>query len=116
MNDIRFFGHHGVGQQETLIGNEFIVNLRLKVNLTCAMQTDNVADTVSYADVYEAVKAEMAIPSRLLEHVCGRIADRLFKDFPLIEEIELKLSKRNPPMGADIEAAGIELSIQRKLT
>ena len=69
----------------------------------------------SYADVYEAVKAEMAVPSRLLEHVCGRIMDRLFRDFPQIEEITLKLAKRNPPMGADIEAAGVEICLSRPL-
>ena len=56
-------------------------------------QTDDVADTVNYADVYEAVKAEMAIPSRLLEHVCGRIMDRLFRDFPQIEEY-MPMSRR----------------------
>ena len=109
LDRICFFAHHGVGGQETLVGNEFTVSLRLKVNIGQAMQTDNVADTVSYADVYEAVKAEMMIPSKLLEHVCGRIVKRLFDDFPQIESIELKLSKRNPPMGADIEAAGVEL-------
>lgn len=114
LNQIRFFARHGVGEQETLVGNEFIVDLRLKVNIECAMQTDDVADTVSYADVYEAVKAEMDIPSKLLEHVCGRIADRLFRNFPQIEEITLKLAKRNPPMGADIEAAGVEICQQRR--
>lgn len=102
--------------QETLAGNEFTVSLRLQVNITPAMQTDDVADTVSYADVYEAVKAEMKVPSKLLEHVGGRIVKRLFGDFPKIENIELKLSKRNPPMGADIEAAGIEICISREAT
>ncbi len=115
LDNLRFFAHHGVGAQETLSGNEFTINLRLKTDITQAMRTDHVADTVSYAEVYEAVKAEMAIPSRLLEHVCGRIAHRLFHDFPAIEEISLKLAKRNPPMGADIEAAGIELTIRRPL-
>ena len=51
----------------------------------------------------------MGIPSKLLEHVCGRIVERLFRDFPAIEEVEIKLSKRNPPMGADIDAAGVEM-------
>ena len=105
LDRICFFAHHGVGEQETLAGNEFTVSLRLQVNIAPAMQTDDVADTVSYADVYEAVKAEMKVPSKLLEHVGGRIVKRLFGDFPQIENIELKLSKRNPPMGADIEAA-----------
>lgn len=67
LDRICFFAHHGVGEQETLAGNEFTVSLRLQVNITPAMQTDDVADTVSYADVYEAVKAEMKVPSKLLE-------------------------------------------------
>lgn len=114
LDNLRFFAYHGVGEQETLVGNEFSVSLKLKVDIRHAMQTDNVADTVSYADIYEAVKAEMDIPSKLLEHVAGRIVHRLFHDFPKIEEITLKLSKRNPPMGADIEAAGIEMRTQRE--
>lgn len=113
LNNLRYYAHHGVGEQETLVGNEFTVSLRLKVDIERAMQTDAVADTVSYADVYESVKQEMSVPSKLLEHVSGRIMDRLFNDFPQIEEIEMKLMKRNPPMGADIEAAGIELSSTR---
>ena len=55
----------------------------------------------------------MSIPSKLLEHVCGRIAKRLLAEFPAIEEIELRLSKRNPPMGADIDSAGVELHCSR---
>ena len=111
---MRFFAHHGVGGQETLVGNEFVVNLRLKVDIGHAMQTDDVTDTVSYAEVYEAVKKEMEVPSKLLEHVGGRIVKRLLGEFPQIENIELKLSKRNPPMGADIEAAGIEIHTSRQ--
>ena len=113
LDRICFFAHHGVGEQETLAGNEFTVSLRLQVNIAHAIQTDDVADTVSYADVYEAVKAEMKIPSKLLEHVCGRIINRLFHDFPQIEEITLKLAKRNPPMGAEKEAAGVEICQRR---
>ena len=116
LDRICFFAHHGIGEQETLAGNEFTVSLRLQVNIAHAMQTAVVADTVSYADVYEAVKAEMKVPSKLLEHVGGRIVKRLFGDFPQIENIELKLSKRNPPMGADIEAAGIAICISREAT
>ena len=115
LNNLRFFAYHGVGEQEATIGNEFTVCLRLQVDWSCAMRTDNVADTVSYADVYEVVKAEMEIPSKLLEHVAGRIIHKLFDKFPAIKGIELQLSKRNPPMGADIETAGIEITIQRPL-
>lgn len=113
LKDLRFYAYHGVAPQETAIGNEFTVSLRLKTDIFRAAETDNVEDTVSYADVYEAVKAEMEIPSKLLEYVCGRIVKRLFRDFPAIEEIEIALSKRNPPMGADIASAGVEMLCAR---
>ena len=114
LKDLRFQARHGVGAQETLVGNEFTVNLRLRTDLTRAVQTDDVADTLSYADVFEAVRDEMSRPSQLLEHVAGRIARRLFQDFPALDAIELKLMKRNPPMGADIDSAGVELWVQRE--
>lgn len=73
LEDLHFFARHGVGRQETIVGNDFSIDLRLKTNLTRAMETDEVDDTVSYADVYKALKEEMDTPSRLLGHVCGRI-------------------------------------------
>lgn len=114
LKEIRCYAYHGVAPQENLIGNEYVIDLKLKVDISRASQTDDVEDTVSYADVYELVKTEMAISSKLLEHVGGRIATKLFEVFPTIEEIKLRLSKRNPPMGADIDAAGIELHCSRK--
>lgn len=114
LKEIRCYAYHGVAPQENLIGNEYVIDLKLKVDISRASQTDDVEDTVSYADVHELVKTEMAISSKLLEHVGGRIATKLFEVFPTIEEIKLRLSKRNPPMGADIDAAGIELHCSRK--
>lgn len=114
LKEIRCYAYHGVAPQENLIGNEYVIDLKLKVDISQASQTDEVADTVSYADVHELIKAEMAVPSKLLEHVGGRMATKLFEAFPSIEEIELRLSKRNPPMGADIDTAGIELHCSRK--
>ena len=105
LKDICCFAYHGVAPQENIIGNEYIINLKLKVDISQAIQTDDVVDTVNYAEIHEAVKAEMSIPSKLLEHVCGRIAKRLLA--------ELRLSKRNPPMGADIDSAGVELHCSR---
>lgn len=113
LDNMHFYAYHGVGEQETLIGNEYIINLRLQVDITQAAATDCVEDTVSYADVHQAVKEEMTIPSKLLEHVAGRIVRRLLNDFPAIQQVEIKLAKRNPPMGADIEVAGIEICSNR---
>lgn len=114
LKEIRCYAYHGVAPQENLIGNEYIIDLKLKVDISKAAQTDEVADTVNYAEVHQVIMAEMAVPSKLLEHVGERIIEKLFQQFPALEEIELHLSKRNPPMGADVESAGIELHCSRK--
>lgn len=114
LDDLHFFAYHGVAPQETVVGNEYALSLRLKTDITRAMATDDVADTLNYAEIYQAIKEEMEIPSKLLEHVGGRIVRRLFHDFPVLEYIDLKLSKRNPPMGADIASAGVEIHCGRE--
>ena len=114
LKEIRCYAYHGVAPQENLIGNEYIIDLKLKVDINKAAQTDEVADTVNYAEVHQVIMAEMAVPSKLLEHVGGRIIEKLFQQFPALEEKELHLSKRTPPMGADVESAGIELHCSRK--
>lgn len=106
---MQFHAYHGVLPQERLVGAQFTVSLEVKVHFDEALQSDSLEGTISYADIHQAVKEEMAIPSALLEHVAGRIARRLFHDFPTIEALKLELMKQNPPMGADIPAAGVRL-------
>jgi len=113
LSNVKFYARHGVGAQEKLVGNTFIVDLRLKLDFSGAIDCDDLNYTVSYADVYKVVKAEMKIPSLLLENVSGRIIKQLFENFPTVEAIDLKLAKQNPPMGADIDCAGVEMHCER---
>lgn len=109
LDKLKFYSYHGVASQETVVGSYFYINLKLKIDFSQAVESDDLTYTVSYADVFEAVKCEMEIPSQLLEHVCGRIVKRLFRDFPTVEEVYISLGKENPPMGADILTAGVEM-------
>ena len=113
LDDLHFFAYHGVSPQENVVGNEYILSLRLGADITRAMETDDVTDTLNYAEVYRVLKEEMEIPSKLLEHVGGRLVRRLFREFPTLEHIDLKIAKRNPPMGADIASAGVEIHCLR---
>ena len=106
---MHFFAYHGVLPQEAVVGNEFVVNLTLEVDITSAMQSDDVADTVNYVEVYEVVKAEMQQRSNLLEHVAGRIAHRLLDDYPTITSVDILLEKLNPPMEANLHSAAVHL-------
>lgn len=113
LKDIRIFAHHGVLQQERVVGAYFTLNLCIQTDFSRVLDTDDLADTISYADVFEVVKAEMAVPSQLLEHVAGRICQVLFDRFPAAEAIHLELLKENPPMGADCAGSGVSLDVLR---
>jgi dihydroneopterin aldolase len=108
---MKFYAFHGIMKQEQIVGNTFIVDLKLYVDLFKASETDNLSDTIDYAEIYNIVKAEMAIPSKLLEHVAGRILRKIKKEFPNIETIEICLTKERPPVEGEIESAAIEMSI-----
>jgi len=108
---LRLYAYHGVMPQERKVGGWFIVSLRVHYNIARAMESDNVDDTLSYADLCELVKNEMAVPSQLLEHVVGRIAKHVFERFPEALAIDVELTKENPPMGVNCDGAGVELHL-----
>lgn len=109
LQEVKFYAHHGVSEQEKLVGNHFIINLELTVDITAAMESDDVIDTVSYADVYEILKEQMNVPSKLLEHVSGRINKALYAAFPKVQGIMFELIKCTPPMGADTKGASVAI-------
>lgn len=77
------------------------------------MDSDSIADTLNYAELLSVVKREMGVPSQLLEHVAGRICRAILTTFPEAEAVDLRLTKINPPMGADCDGAGVELTMER---
>ena len=106
---MQFYAYHGVLEQERRVGNPFVVDLTLMAPLEKAVQSDQLEDTINYAEVYELTKQEMNIPSQLLEHVAGRICRALRHHFPQIEQIEIRVSKLNPPFGGDVHSASVLL-------
>ena len=116
LRNVRFHAFHGVLPQERIVGNDYLVNLVLDYDFSSAIQTDELQGTLNYAEVYQKVREEMAVPSKLLEHVAGRIAHRLFSDFPEIQKLQLSITKVNPPMGADSDGAGVEVVLTNDKT
>ena len=111
LKGLRFRAFHGVLPQERLTGGDFLVTVKVGYPLATVMASDDVADTLNYAALYDLVAQEMAKPSKLLEHVAGRIAKAIEKAFPQVSSIDLKVTKLNPPMGADCEGAEVEIKI-----
>ncbi len=111
LKNVRFQAFHGVMPQERKVGATFVVNLRVGYPLEKAMTSDRVEDTLNYASLYEVVSREMALPSRLLEHVAGRIVKAIVEHFPDVSSVDMELMKLNPPMGGDMEGAGVEIHL-----
>ena len=110
---MRFCAYHGVMEQERRVGGEYSVSLTVEADLADAARTDDVADTINYAELYELVKREMAIPSKLLEHVAARIGQRAMETFERITTLTIKVTKLNPPMGADCKGESVEIKVKR---
>lgn len=111
---IKIYAYHGCFKEETLIGTNFLVDVELDVDLQKATESDKLNDTVNYQTVFQTIKNEMEIPSKLLEHVAGRCIKCLFNDFPTIKTVTIKISKLNPPLGGQINAVAVKLIEHRK--
>ena len=108
LKDVRFHAFHGDAPQEQKVGADFMVDVRVGCPLEKAIVSDKVDDTLNYAGLYEIVRQEMLKPSSLLEHVMGRIAEAIEYAYPQVTSVAVKVTKLNPPMGADCGGASVE--------
>ncbi len=106
---MEFYAFHGHFEAEKIVGNRFLVNVALETDCEKAAASDNLDDALNYQIVYQLIGEEMKEPSHLLEHVAGRILDRLYGEFDSIRKAKVKISKMNPPMGGQIEKVSVTL-------
>ena len=109
LNGMSFYAFHGCFAEEQAIGTHFVLDVAYETDTTKAQMSDNIADTVSYLDVYRTVKREMMVASHLLEHVGDRIGEAILQEFAAIEHVEVKVSKLNPPLGGPLESVTVEI-------
>jgi len=113
LKNIRTYSFHGCLEEEAKIGSNYRVDLEIKTDLRRSSISDELKDTVDYVLLNQIVEDEMAIRSKLLEHVAQRILSRIFHEIPAVSRILLAVSKLNPPIGGDVEAVTIELEEYR---
>lgn len=114
VENIRVFSHHGCLQEETKIGSDYRVDLKVKADLQKSAISDKLSETVDYVLLNRIIKEEMNIPSYLLETVAKRILNRIFSEDQLVKKATVKVSKINPPIGGDVEKVTIKMSQKRK--
>ena len=110
LEGMQFYGFHGVNPEERTLGQRYIVDLTVELDLSRAGASDRLEDTVSYSHVYQAVRAVMeGEPHNLLESAAQAIVDRVLAEFP-IDAVAVTVKKPNPPVrGSSIDLAAVQI-------
>lgn len=91
----RFYGYHGAFAEEQTLGQIFVVDCTLSVDLAKASQSDRLEDTVHYGLVFETIKKQVEENKYILiERLAGAICQDIFEQFPPVQAITLKISKK----------------------
>lgn len=101
MNDDRillegmtFFGYHGALPAERELGQRFVVDVEMRLDLKPAGASDNLSKTVDYGAVHDIVKEIVeGEPLNLIEAVAERITADILKNHPTIEDVKVKVIK-----------------------
>lgn len=105
-----FYGYHGVYPEENKLGQKFIVDLDLRLDLGRAARSDDVNDTVNYADIHALVKEIVqGKPVKLIETLAGNIATAVLGTYTSIIEATVSVTKPNPPFDITFDGVTVEL-------
>lgn len=102
IEDIRLHAYHGCLEEEGRIGGKYRIDIKALADFSECADSDDLNKTVDYVVVFDLVKEEMAIRSKLIETVAKRIALKLQAQYTWVSEWEVSLTKYNPPVGGSL--------------
>ena len=113
LEDVRFFGRHGITTAEQTIGAWFSVDVEITLDLSAAARTDSLGETIDYGAVARRIVEESTKERvNLLERLAGRLASMLLAEFPC-SEVRVRVRKLTPPMEGLQGVPGVELTRRR---
>ena len=109
LEDVRFYGHHGVSKAEQTVGVWFSVDAELAVDLAPAAVSDDLAAAVDYGEVARRI-VEIGTEGRvnLIERLAGLIAQALLREFP-VRQVRVRVRKLTPPLQGLVGTPSVEL-------
>ncbi len=107
VNGIKLYAFHGCLEEEAKIGGNYLVDVMLNTNFSIAAEEDDLTQTIDYVDINKIVYEEMAIRSKLIEHVGQRILNRIKEEIKGIDFIKIKVTKICPPINGDVDNVAI---------
>ncbi len=104
---IRCYAFHGCMEEEARIGGNYMVDVDIETDFSKAAASDELIYTVNYCGVQKIVDEEMAIRSKLIEHVGQRIFSRIQKELNGINALRIEIHKLSPPIDGDTSEVSI---------
>jgi dihydroneopterin aldolase len=106
LEGMSFYGYHGETQAERTLGNRFYVDLEIRMDLSVAGRSDNIADTLDYSRAFTLVREVVENQQySLIEAIAARIADSILAE-PRIDSVKVRVGKR-PPIPGAIERSSV---------
>lgn len=109
LEGMEFRAYHGCYDLEQRVGNRFVVDMKITVELGRVAEDDDVRQAVNYFTVYELVRAAMAVTQRTIERVACNIIAAVRERFPQVEAVECRVTKLAPPLGGKVERVSVTL-------
>ncbi|MFT4416008.1 dihydroneopterin aldolase [Fredinandcohnia humi] len=115
VNRMEFYGYHGVFPEETRLGQRFMVDLTVDVDLKSAGETDNLDFSVNYGELHELCKEIVeGKPFKLIEAVAEKIAQTILNEYMLVKSCTVKVIKPDPPIPGHLESVAVEITRGRE--
>jgi len=108
LEGLQFYAYHGVYEEESLIGNQYTIDVYIETSFQGAAETDDVSQTINYETVFLVCQAEMRKPVKLIETLAQNIIWALKHQFNTIQEVKIRIGKQNPLPHAKLKKVYVE--------
>lgn len=115
INGIKTYAYHGVLDAERQLGQIFLTDVVMYLDLKGSSEKDDLNETVHYGEAYQLVEDVIkGIPVNLIEHLAEKVSRSLFDRYDKIVETEITITKVNPPIEGNYENVSITLNRKRE--
>lgn len=115
VHDFCLFGHHGVHEEETRLGQRFYISLEVQADLSTAIAGDDYTQAVCYGQLCQsAERVFQAEPCKLIETLAGRICAAVLADCPAVEDVSVTVRKPSAPVPHVVEDVSVTVARRRE--
>ena len=114
LNDMVFYGYHGVHPEERKLGQRFIVDFTYESASQHDSEIRHLEDTIDYTKVYEIIRHTLEVKEFYLLEVCANtILESILKEFPTIIKTNVRIRKPSVPINGSLSSVEVEMERSR---